>query len=104
MNKQAFLMKLKPGFASVYRQRHDEIWPELARRLTEAGISDYSIYLDEQTHTLFAVQRSAQPEKAADLPNDPLVRKWWNYMADIMETNLDNSPVCIPLKRMFHLD
>ena len=31
-------------------------------------------------------------------------RKWWDYMADIMETNPDNSPVCIDLHPVFHLD
>lgn len=104
MSKSAFIMKLKPGFASVYRQRHDEIWPELSQRLTDAGISDYSIFLDAETHTLFAVQRLAAPEEAALFPQDPLVRKWWDYMSDIMVTNPDNSPVCIPLEKVFHMD
>ena len=31
-------------------------------------------------------------------------RKWWDFMADIMETNPDNSPVSIDLKPVFHLD
>ena len=31
-------------------------------------------------------------------------KKWWEYMADIMETNPDNSPVCVNLKKVFHLD
>ena len=31
-------------------------------------------------------------------------RKWWDYMADIMETNPDNSPVAIDLHEVFHLD
>jgi L-rhamnose mutarotase len=104
MNKNAFIMKLKPGFASVYRQRHDEIWPELSQRLKAAGISDYSIFLDAGTNTLFAVQWSARPDQAAALPQDPVVRKWWDFMSDIMETNPDKSPVCIPLEQVFHLE
>lgn len=31
-------------------------------------------------------------------------RKWWDFMADIMETNPDNSPVSIDLVPVFHLD
>ena len=31
-------------------------------------------------------------------------RKWWDFMADIMETNTDNSPVSVNLKNVFHLD
>jgi L-rhamnose mutarotase len=97
-------MQLKPGFAVEYKKRHDEIWPELSQVLTKAGVSDYSIFMDDETRTLFAVWNLADENTAADLPNDPLVRKWWNYMADIMETHLDNSPVCVSLNEVFHMD
>jgi L-rhamnose mutarotase len=97
-------MKLKPGFEAEYKKRHDEIWPELSQKLTEAGVSDYSIFLDAETLTLFAVQKLSDNNTAAQLPNDAVVRKWWSYMADIMETNPDKSPVCIPLKEVFHMD
>ena len=104
MRRNAFKMQLKPGFEAEYRKRHDEIWPELSRTLTEAGVSDYSIFLDEETGTLFAVQKLTEDNTAADLPNTPVVRKWWDHMADIMETNPDNSPVCIPLSEVFHME
>lgn len=94
-------MKLKPGCEAEYQKRHDEIWPELSQVLTDAGISDYSIFLDEETLTLFAVQKLAEGNTAADLPDDPVVRRWWNYMADLMEVNADNSPVCKPLREVF---
>jgi len=29
--------------------------------------------------------------------------KWWDYMAEIMNTNPDNSPVVHPLREVFHL-
>ncbi len=104
MNQTAFLMKLKPGVAAEYKQRHDEIWPELAAELKAAGVSDYSIFLDEQTLTLFAVQKLSDDNTAAALPKTPVVRKWWDYMAPLMETNSDHSPVTSPLREVFHLD
>lgn len=97
-------MKLKPGFEAEYKKRHDEIWPELSAVLTEAGISDYSIYLDRATGILFAVQRLTENNTAADLPNHPIVKKWWAYMADIMDTNPDNSPVSTSIECVFHMD
>jgi L-rhamnose mutarotase len=96
-------MKLKPGFAAEYKKRHDEIWPELSRLLSEAGISDYSIFLDEETLTLFAVQKRLDGHSAASLPSHPVVKKWWDFMADIMEVNPDNSPVCVDLHEVFHI-
>jgi L-rhamnose mutarotase len=55
MKRHAFKMKLKPGIAAEYKKRHDEIWPELRA----AGVSDYSIFFDEATNILFAVQKLA---------------------------------------------
>ena len=55
--RNAFKMKLKPGFEAEYKKRHDEIWPELQSLLSETGIQDYSIFLDEETLALFAVQK-----------------------------------------------
>jgi L-rhamnose mutarotase len=104
MNRVAFKMKLKPGAAEEYKRRHDEIWPELAEVLSAAGIFDYSIFLDEETNTLFAVQRRVENNTAADLPRNPTLRKWWDYMAPLMETLPDNAPVSVGLAEVFHLD
>ena len=97
-------MYLKPGYADEYKKRHDEIWPELQQLLSEAGIQDYSIFLDEETHTLFAVQKLADDFRTEDVSTHPIVRKWWNYMADIMDTHPDNEPVAKPLNEVFHMD
>jgi L-rhamnose mutarotase len=104
MKRMAFKMKLKPGAAAEYQRRHDELWPELAAELRAAGISDYSIFLDEATLTLFAVQKLEDGNTADALPQSPLVRKWWDAMAPLMEVEPDNAPVCLPLKEVFHLD
>ncbi len=104
MVRHAFKMKLKPGNEAEYKKRHDEIWPKLAETLREAGISDYAIYLDEETLTLFAVQKQAPGNTAADLPRHPLVREWWDYMAPLMEVNPDNSPVEVILPEVFYLE
>lgn len=104
MTRIAFKMKLKPGFETEYKRRHDEIWPELSEALRVAGISDYSIFLDAETLSLFAVQKLAEGNRADLLPQHPVVRRWWDYMADIMETNPDRSPVCVPLAEVFRAD
>ena len=104
MLRNAFVMKLKPGFAQEYKNRHDAIWPELRAELRAAGISDYSIFLDPRTGDLFAVQKLTDTNTAAELPDTPIVKKWWAYMQDIMDSNPDNSPVAMPLTEVFHLE
>lgn len=103
MKRNAFTMKLKPGFEEEYKKRHDEIWPELSLFLSEAGISDYVIFLDKKTLTLFAVQKLADDFDEKSIPSHPIVKKWWAYMADIMETNPDHSPVTFPLQEVFFM-
>lgn len=104
MIRTAFKMKLKPGCRQEYKKRHDAIWPELKQLLKNAGVSDYSIFLDEETNTLFAVQKTSGTQGSQDLGQQAIVKKWWAYMADIMETNPDNSPVTIPLPEVFYMD
>ncbi|GAB4014799.1 L-rhamnose mutarotase [Spirosoma migulaei] len=104
MQEIAFTMKLKPGVEAEYQRRHDEIWPELSAALIDAGVRDYSIFLDRATGTLFAVQKRLDTHTTANLPGLPIMKRWWAYMADLMDTNPDNSPVAVPLERVFHME
>ena len=104
MKRLAFKMKLKPGCEEEYRKRHDAIWSELEALLQDSGIADYSIFLDPETHTLFAVQKNNGSSGSQDLGKNPIVQRWWDYMADIMEVNPDNSPKSAPLIEVFHMD
>ena len=102
--RAAAKLKLKPGAAAEYKKRHDEIWPEFSKAIRDAGVSDYSIFLDEETGTLFAVQKVATNNTMAELRKTDLMKRWWAHMADLMEVNPDTSPVRVPLKQVFHQD
>ena len=102
--KIAFKMQLKPGCKEEYRRRHAAIWPELRQQLQNNGVSDYTIFLDEETNILFAVQQQAGNQSSQDLGTLPIVQRWWDYMADIMTVNADNSPVTVPLEQVFHME
>jgi len=104
MKRTAFKMKLKEGFEEEYKKRHDEIWPDLSLELSKAGVHDYSIFLDEETNTLFAIQKLDDYNSADKLAYIEIVRKWWDFMADIMDVNPDNSPVVTTLKEMFYME
>jgi L-rhamnose mutarotase len=103
LKRHAFKMKLKPGTLAEYQRRHDEIWPELAAALKAAGVSDYAIFVDEETLTLFAVQKLAENNTAGALPGLAIVQRWWEYMAPLMEVNPDHSPVTKPLAEVFYI-
>ncbi|MEP6597042.1 MAG: L-rhamnose mutarotase [Ginsengibacter sp.] len=103
MQRIAFRMRLFKGYEEEYRKRHDEIWEDMKLLLKQKGVKDFSIFLDEETNTLFAYLLVDDATKLDDLPNELVQQKWWAYMRDIMETNEDNSPVRTPLKEVFYL-
>ncbi len=101
--KHAFAMRLRPGCEEAYRRRHDALWPELETLLRDAGIADYSIHLEPGTGLLFAVLWRRRDHRMDALPDHPVMRRWWDHMADLMETEPSHAPVVLPLRTQFHL-
>jgi len=104
MYRKAFKMYLNEGQKAIYIKRHNEIWPELTKLLKDAGVSEYSIFLDEETSTLFAFQKVSGQSGSQDLGQTEIVKKWWAFMSDIMKTNPDHSPVTVPLEEVFYME
>ena len=101
---KGFKMKLFPGMEQEYERRHNLLWDEMKDMIHEYGGSNYTIFLDKETGVLFGYLEGEDEERWDQSADTQICRKWWDYMADIMETNPDNSPVSIDLKKVFHLD
>ena len=97
----AWVMQLKPGCEDIYKQKHDEIWPEMLDLMQRNGTRNFSIY--RYGLLLFAYQERATPPVPGE-PIAPIVWKWWEMMAPYMETNPDFSPWQEPLEEVFHAD
>jgi L-rhamnose mutarotase len=104
MERLAFKMYLNEGQKEEYKKRHNAFWPELHKLLKGAGVSEYSIFLDEETSILFAFQKVSGEGGSQDLGQTEIVKKWWKFMADIMKTNPDNSPVSVALEEVFYME
>ena len=104
MKREAFKMFLKPGFEEEYQRRHAALWPEMKKLLKDSGVYDYSIFWDKETNILFGVQKVEGDNGSQDQGDNPIVQKWWDYMADIMEVNPDNSPISIPMPELFYME
>jgi L-rhamnose mutarotase len=96
-------MQLKPGCRAEYIKRHAEVWPSIVELIKRSGISDYSIFLDEETNILFGVQHLGGDLSSQQLGSEEIQQKWWDYMSDIMEVNPDNSPRTTYLEEVFYL-
>lgn len=101
---KGFKMRLYPGQEAEYQRRHSQIWPEMKKMIHDYGGKNYTIFFDEETHLLFGTIEIEDEERWAAFADTEINRKWWDYMADIMETNPDNSPVSTELVQVFHLD
>ena len=101
---KAFKMKLHPGMEAEYKRRHDALWPDMVDMIHEYGGKNYSIFLDRETNTLFGTLEIESEQRWAESANTEICRRWWHYMADIMDTNPDESPVSVDLIPVFHLD
>ena len=104
MERYAFKMFLHASQRDEYKKRHDEIWPDLAVLLRQAGISNYSIFLDDDTNTLFAYLERPKDHTMASLPDHLVMRRWWDYMKDLMQTDATGAPIARPIGEVFHLD
>ncbi len=104
MKREAFKMFLKPGFEAEYERRHAAIWPELKNCCPKTASTTIRFTGIATPTSLFACQKTRGGESSQEMGSNPIVQKWWDYMADIMEVNPDNSPVTIPLPEVFHMD
>ena len=101
---KGFKMKLYPGMEEEYERRHNLLWPEMKDMIHAHGGKNYTIFLDRETLKLFGYIELEDPELWSKSADSAINRKWWDYMADIMQTNPDNSPVSVDLQNVFHLD
>ena len=105
MQRVSFVINLKPGADPVeYKQKHDDIWPEMLAALRGAGIHNYSIF--RHGTTLFAYFECEDfARMAATLASDPVNARWQEYMQPLI--SIDGDPTtgfAKTLPEMFHMD
>jgi L-rhamnose mutarotase len=103
MIRKAFVMSVDAKYEDEYRRRHNPIWPELESTLKAYGVSNYSIFLNTESHSLFAYAEIEDEAQWLAIGQTEICQKWWSYMKDVMPSNSDNSPVSQELREMFHL-
>ena len=103
MIRKGFVMSVLPEHVEEYQKRHNPIWPELEATLKAHGVLNYSIFLQPESHQLFAYAEIQDEQQWQAIAGTEICRRWWAYMKDIMPSHPDNSPVVTDLKEVFHL-
>lgn len=104
MKRIAQIMFLNPGQADIYEKRHAQLWPEMQKALNQYGAHNYSIFLERETGHLFAYIEVEDETQYKKISETEICQKWWHYMASLMKTNADESPVTVDLQEVFHLE
>lgn len=85
------MIQARPGMELEYERRHNPIWPELKKVLKDHGISNYSIFLHQETNHLFCYLEIEDEKKLRDLPDSEVCRRWWQSMTEVLICENDQS-------------
>ena len=96
----AWVLGVRPGYEEEYKRRHDALWPEMREALRQAGLTRYSIF--RHGLTLFGYFETDDLERCiAALRDSEVNRRWSEYMAPIMDIQIDGRtgfPFLLPLQ------
>ena len=106
MARTAFIFRIKPELKVEYKKAHDEIWPELAQAIRDAGLRNYSIFF-RKDGTLFAYVEAENFEKSMAEIGKTEVNDRWQIFMDKYFVKEDPSilgPEIEMIEEVFHLD
>ena len=104
MAQYAWVLEVRPGHEDEYKQRHDEIWPEMLEALRAAGIRNYSIFRHGLTLLGYFETDDLQSTIAA-LNASEVNARWGQSMTPLMKIEVDSRtgfPFLLPLQ--WHMD
>ena len=104
MIRKSFRMTLKEGKLEEYIRKHDEVWPEITKALSDAGVTNYSIYYHEKDNTLIEYMELKDDHTFDKLEDLDILKKWNVYMKNLLVTKSeqDATPIVEELTEVFH--
>lgn len=85
MEHVSFVLQIDPKDAAAYKERHQQVDPELEAQFRSVGIHSYHIFLHEGT--LFAYMAVDNFDQAmASLQDHPANVRWQAYMSDMLHS------------------
>jgi L-rhamnose mutarotase len=89
MASYAWVLGVRPGYEEEYVRRHDALWPEMDASLRTSGIKTYTIF--RHGLTLFGYFETDDLDATiACLKDDPVNKRWSEYMGPIMQVEIDS--------------
>ncbi len=86
MVRHGQVIRLREGMLDEYRRQHAAVWPEVADKIRDCNIRNYSIF--HKDGLLFAYFEYHGDDFAADgarMAADPRTQEWWALMKPMQE-------------------
>lgn len=85
MDKVVWRAKVRPGMQEEYKRRHAEIWDEMVKALKDAGICNYTIWMDgDELFGYYECEKGADYALSFQQENS-VVQKWEKSMEPVMQ-------------------
>jgi L-rhamnose mutarotase len=100
--RRGFVLRVKPERVEQYVAAHQEVWPEMLRALSAAGIRNYTIFRSD--NEMFGYFETDDLERAERyLAAQPVSARWQDAMGELLVDRVpDGGPP--PLEEIFRLD
>jgi len=86
MKRFGQVIRLQPGVLESYRRYHAAIWPEVAAKIAECNIRNYSIYhKDSNLFAYFEYVGEDYDGDMARMAEDPRTQDWWAIMKPMQD-------------------
>ena len=99
-----FHFSIRPGTEAEYQRRHDDLWPELAAAITEAGFTNYTLFRTGTSITAYCECVPTAAAAFARLGATDVNARWAAYFADIIVDLYDEHGTVALAREVWHQD
>ena len=100
-----FLLRVRPDLVEQYKERHAQVWPEMRAALSEAGWSNYSLFLRPDGLLVGYLETRDFDAARAAMAASEVNARWQAEMGDYFEALDGVAPdeAMEPVAEIFHL-
>ena len=97
MERDAYILTIRPGMEARYFEVHRVVWPELIEAASRSGVRNHGSWVHERTVFIYLEAENLK-RTYERLLAEPVKQKWDEFMSSILE------PGSVPLEEAFHMD
>ena len=102
MIRRAFTLRLEPGALGLYKEHHDNIWPELVEEIERCGIATMTAFVTDPI--VFYYSEVRDPDSWDRLWSTPTHDRWGELFKPLIAFNAEGKVDAGELREIFRLE